>query len=155
MFHKILFATDLTEASRPALQNAVELAQRLGTGMIALHVVEPTYESRHWYMPLVAQESEVFAGVAKRQKEAAQRVLADQVAQATSTMEDDVCVETVVRSGLPSDVIPSMAKELGADLIVMGTHARKGIQHFMLGSIAERVVRTADCPVLTVRAPQK
>ena len=60
-------------------------------------------------------------------------------------------VRTVVQAGIPSDVIIGMAKELNADLVVMGTHGRHGLQHVILGSIAERVVRTAPCPVLTVR----
>jgi nucleotide-binding universal stress UspA family protein len=152
MIHKILFATDLTEASGPALENAVELAERLGTSIVALHAIEPVQEARPWYVPLVAQEAEVFRGVSSRQKEAAQRVLADQVGKATNGK--DVEVETIVRSGVPSEVIPWLANELGVDLIVMGTHARKGLSHFMLGSIAERVVRTASCPVLTVRGPK-
>ncbi|HSB60105.1 MAG TPA: universal stress protein [Vicinamibacteria bacterium] len=58
-----------------------------------------------------------------------------------------------VGTGAPADTIVRVAQERGADLIVMGTHGRTGIQHMLLGSVAEKVVRLAPCPVLTVRHP--
>jgi nucleotide-binding universal stress UspA family protein len=60
----------------------------------------------------------------------------------------------MVLSGIAADAIVGVALELGAQLIVTGTHGRTGMRHTLLGSIAERVVRTAHCPVLTVRAPR-
>jgi len=65
----------------------------------------------------------------------------------------------VVRTGDPAETIERAAQELGIDLIVMATHGREGLSHFVIGSIAEKVVREAPCPVLTVRpellAPKK
>ncbi|MBW2267379.1 MAG: universal stress protein [Deltaproteobacteria bacterium] len=66
---------------------------------------------------------------------------------------DGVTVQTRLMSVAPSLGIASCVKELGADLIVMGTRGLSGIQHVLLGSVAERTVRTATCPVLTVKAP--
>jgi nucleotide-binding universal stress UspA family protein len=62
-------------------------------------------------------------------------------------------VETVVREGYPATVIEEEAARLGADLIVIGTRGLSGLKHLLLGSIAERVVQKAPCPVLTVKIP--
>jgi nucleotide-binding universal stress UspA family protein len=150
MYRRILVATDLTESSRPALQTGLELAHRLGAKLEILHVVEPPYRTRGWYSPYSADENTFLQGVSVRQAEAAQRVLDDQVKEADR--ESKVQVKSVVKVGVPADSIIETAKDSGADLVVVGTHARQGFQHVFLGSIAERVVRTAPCPVLTVRA---
>jgi nucleotide-binding universal stress UspA family protein len=60
-------------------------------------------------------------------------------------------VRTLTKRGSPAQVIVDTAKRNGADLIVMGTHGRTGLAHMLIGSVAERVVRTAHCPALTVR----
>jgi universal stress protein A len=70
---------------------------------------------------------------------------------ALSHLEGRVRYELIARSGDPAGVIIDAAREFGADSIVMATHARKGISHLLLGSVAERVVREAPCPVLTIR----
>ena len=62
-----------------------------------------------------------------------------------------VVVETKTVTGIPSEEIVRLGKELPADLIIMGTHGQGGMWHLLLGSVAERVVRKAPCPVLTVR----
>ena len=62
-----------------------------------------------------------------------------------------VAVETRLVTGIPSEDIVRLGQELPADLIIMGTHGRSGMSHLLLGSVAERVVRKAPCPVLTVR----
>jgi len=66
---------------------------------------------------------------------------------------EGLAVETVVREGFPPDVIAEEAKKHGADLIAMGTHGRTGLRHLLLGSTAERVIRSTPCPVMTVRRP--
>jgi nucleotide-binding universal stress UspA family protein len=60
-----------------------------------------------------------------------------------------------VKSDAPADEIVTFAKTMAADLIVMGTHCRAGVSHLLMGSVAERVIRTAPCPVLTVRHPER
>jgi len=153
MYRKILVATDLTAASALAVRTALDLGHRLGAHVTAVHVTEPPYDAKRWFAPL-PNEAELLRTIAQREKEAAQRVLDEQVKQADVEARDGVAIETMVKTGIAADLIPSLAKEIGADLIVMGTHGRTGLQHFVLGSIAERVVRTAPCPVLTVRATQ-
>ena len=63
-----------------------------------------------------------------------------------------VPTDFILRTGDPRDMILQTAKEIHADLIVIGTHGRRGISRFLLGSVAEAIVRSAPCPVLTVRA---
>ena len=80
------------------------------------------------------------------------------VAAAEDTLRAIACcahhdVEVHVSEGLPTDTICHVADEVHADLIVMGTHARASFSHLLLGSVAERTLRRAPCPVLTVRAP--
>lgn len=152
MYRRILVATDLTEGSAPALRTALSLGRELGAHVTAMYVTEPPYEPRRWLMPVMETEAEFFRNIAKREQDAAQRVLEDQVREATIEPTNGATVDTLVRTGTPAELIPATARELGADIIVMGTHGRQGLQLALLGSIAERVVRTAPCPVLTVRA---
>jgi nucleotide-binding universal stress UspA family protein len=64
-------------------------------------------------------------------------------------------VATALRHGTPWSEINALAKEMNADLVVMGTHGRRGVARALLGSVAEKVVRTAPCPVLTVHGPEQ
>ena len=88
----------------------------------------------------------------------AERILTASQAALDATLERrkeaGVTLVGLLKNGDPRDVVPSTAKELGADLIVMGTHGRRGIARALLGSVAESVLRTAPAPVLTVRAPK-
>jgi nucleotide-binding universal stress UspA family protein len=61
----------------------------------------------------------------------------------------------IVRAAKPAEAIVHYAKEHNVDLVVMGTHGRRGFAHMVMGSVTERVVRTAPCPVLTVRHPER
>jgi nucleotide-binding universal stress UspA family protein len=70
---------------------------------------------------------------------------------ARDMLEGKVPYQVHVISGTPDDDVVRMAHELSADLVVMATHGRKGLRHFILGSVAERVMREAECPVLTMR----
>jgi nucleotide-binding universal stress UspA family protein len=74
---------------------------------------------------------------------------------ARDKLEGKVRYQLHVVSGTPDDDVVRMANEIGADLIVMAIHGRKGLSHFILGSVAERVMREADCPVLTMRTKVK
>ena len=75
--------------------------------------------------------------------------------QKLETPDSQIRVERRVEDGDPPDVIVAVAREIGADLIVMGTHGFKGLTHAVMGSVAEHVVRNATCPVLTMRAARK
>lgn len=146
MKHVILCAHDLTENSDPALRVALDYTRRLGGKLIVLFVAAPPYPAPPglWF----AVEEANFEGLQERIGAAARLELERRVKGVTRP--GDAPVEIGVENGEPGATILAAAKRLGATLLVMGTHARKGWQHLMLGSIAERVVRTATLPVLTV-----
>jgi nucleotide-binding universal stress UspA family protein len=141
MFKKILVASDLTDASRRALSTALDLARAVGGHVTALHVLELPYESRQWFLPGNADVQALRAALAT-QEETARTKLAAQVGPG---------VDVVIAQGIPVDEIVTHATKVSADLIVMGTHGRRGLQHAVMGSVAERVVRTATVPVMTIR----
>lgn len=136
----ILVAVDFEEASRQALALAKELARGLGAEVALVHVhALPVYA----YPGL---DPVVFPAVIAQVTEAARRALDDLARSSGIT-------RAVIRGGDPASEILAAARELGASMIALGTHGRKGIVHALLGSIAERVVRQSPIPVLTVRAP--
>lgn len=144
MYARILVATDLSEASSAALRTAIELGRRLGAEVTALHVAEPAYPANHWYVPHIGDDAETLSAIIAREVETARARLEEQLT-ATGTE-----AKMMIRVGRPAGVIVEVARDLGFDLLVLGTHGRKGIEHVILGSVAERVVRSATCPVLTV-----
>ena len=152
MYERILVASDLTEGSAPAIRAALDLARRTGASIIALHVTSPPYGPKRLWAPLGGEESRVIESVAAREREAAARVLEDQMRALCHKADVRPELDIKVLAGIAPDVICETAKSEHAGLIVMGTHGRTGLRHFLLGSTAERVVRAASCPVLTVRA---
>jgi nucleotide-binding universal stress UspA family protein len=140
----ILVPTDFSDGSQAALDRATALAKAFNARIIVLHVIETfTYT-----MTESLQVVNVYALV----KTAVEPVL-DQMLQ--DLRDERVTASRVLVQGTADQEIVAQAKESGADLIVMGTHGRRGVSHAFMGSVAERVVRTAPCPVLTVRTPAK
>jgi len=143
----ILLPTDGSECSRKALTYALSFAQRFGAQIVALHVIERRWEeqtqrSSGELRPEVIREAQ------ERHAEEVRQILAE-VGNAGAKV--NVVVETRVMTGTPVEQIVRMAQTFPVDLIIMGTHGRTGISHVFLGRVAERVVRYAPCPVLTVR----
>ena len=140
---QILVPTDFSPPSGKALDYARDLAHRFGASLHLLHVV-----NRPLLAEGLAAEAAISSGAAlgSDMVEDAQRRLRKLVPEAASA---DVVFGYAARS------IVEHACQLGVDLIVMGSHGRTGIAHVLLGSVAEAVVRTAPCPVLTVREPVK
>jgi universal stress protein A len=139
-FKTILVATDFSDASNLALEYARVLAARFGAGLRVLHVVQtPIPLGSEMYVPEVMT-------VAERAVEEAQQQLAVTLAGLDGA---DVIGQVLV--GMASRKIVEYAADHDVDLIVMGTHGRGAIAHLLMGSVAERVVRTAPCPVFTVR----
>src|SRR5512138_269372 len=141
----ILVPSDFSECSDEALRYGLELARRFDAQLHLLHVVQDPVAQ-----PWAAEGFSVplFEVVEQWQKQAEERLRA-------SVPEADlgrVTVASVVAT--PYAEILDYAATHAVDLIVMGTHGRGGVTHMLLGSIAERVVRRAPCPVLTVRRPQ-
>jgi nucleotide-binding universal stress UspA family protein len=140
---RILVPLDLGESSARTLDYAKTVAQPFGASLVLLHVVPNPYvtAASDVYLP----PPQEFLDTLVRDARSRLEELAHQVDRGT------LPVETVVQVGDPLVEIVNVAASRLADLIVMGTHGRTGVAHFMLGSVAERVVRTAPCPVLTIR----
>ncbi|MBI3466193.1 MAG: universal stress protein [Planctomycetes bacterium] len=132
-FTSILHPTDFSEASRLACAKAVELARQCGAKLTILHAyANPLAVEGLWQLPDPRPELE----------DAMSLVAADEAA---------VQIERVLRVGAPAEAIVEFAKRHNCDLIVMGTHGRSGLQHLLVGSVAEKVIRLAPCPVMVVR----
>jgi|UniRef100_A0A7C4EY00 universal stress protein A len=144
----ILFATDFSENSTEARQYAMEFAQAFGAELIVLHVVNSStigYPSLERGVPIDIQS--ILATIQESVDKSLQ-ILAKECA------DKGLKVQAISRLGFPAQEIVRVAQERAAGLIVMGTHGWTGFKHLILGSTAENVVRTAACPVLTVRSPK-
>jgi universal stress protein A len=139
---RILCPTDFSEPSNEALELAIEMARRFDAELVLFHAHEmPAYVFPDSVMPAaptVLQQLEAAADAELRRASARVR-------------EAGVPVRIASAMGAQDLEICRYAEEMHADLIIMGTHGRTGIRHALLGSIAEKVVRRAPCPVLTVR----
>lgn len=142
---RILVPTDFGPASQVALGYGVELARTFGSELHVLHAVVDVVPVSA--MPAVYGTEP--AGMPMSLDSDARERLHALVADAGDTPSP--IVEVVVRSINPSNAILEYAAEHGIDFIVMGTHGRSVVAHFLLGSVTESVVRSAPCPVLTVR----
>lgn len=136
----ILVTVDLGEHTKAVLDYAIELIAKLGARAHLLHSVD-------W--PLLGAELPAVSDAAMAEiQERKRKELAGLAAAYPGVLQAD---SAMLREGDPRAVIPATAAELDADLIVMGTHGRRGFSRWMLGSVAESVARTARCPVLVVR----
>jgi len=145
---KILVPVDFSECSDEAFDDALELARRFGAELVVLHVWQPPRmmgPETIFYPPEGTRQS-----VIHLVEEEARRQTGDFVA-ARAEPEPDVHFTTLVEAGIPYATILDIAEREGVDLIVMGTHGRSGLSRFFLGSVTEKVVRHAHCPVLTIR----
>ena len=141
----LLVPFDFSEYSEYALDYAVNLAAQLGATIHLVHVIAiPTAGVPEVVVPINATVIENM--VVDYQKEL------DKIANARRTTAPVGQVH--VRIGDAREVILHAAEEIGADMIVMGTHGRRGFKRALLGSVAETVVRSAPCPVLTIRSPK-
>jgi nucleotide-binding universal stress UspA family protein len=143
---RILVPVDFSFHAERAFSYATTLAHRFAATLGLLHVVEDPFVTGAWnsevYVPNVAELLEELIASAEQQL----ATLRESAAALGLT------AETAVITGRPAHAIVEHANEGGFDLIVMGTHGRSGLSHAVMGSVAERVVRKAPCPVLTVRA---
>ena len=148
-FSRILVPTDFGAASEAALACAKELARRFNSRLDVLHVVEDPMATGVWTPDVyIAASAELREKLLRDADERLAAVLTDAERKEFSAL-------TEVRIGGAADTIGAFAREKTIDLIVMGTHGRRGLSHMFLGSVAERMVRTAPCPVLTVRADRR
>jgi nucleotide-binding universal stress UspA family protein len=135
-FKNILFLTDFTEASQAACSYAMAFARKFGARLYPAHVVEA-------FIPTELQTPvtpEILANLVAKRSEDLAHLVKDFKAE----------YQVLVADGAIENVVPAWTAEHGIDLIVMGTHGRKGMDRFFLGSTAETIFRAANCPVLTV-----
>lgn len=140
---KILCPIDHSDCSKEALKYAVTFAIRDKAKLYLLHVID------------IRTFDESIDMMAKNipDNETTKQLKAKLFECIPEDIRDDMDIETLVVQGIPFAEIISIAKKNETDMIVMGTHGRTGLAHIMLGSVSEKVVRKAPCPVLTVRQP--
>jgi nucleotide-binding universal stress UspA family protein len=142
----VLVPVDFSTFSSKALDYAVAFGEQFQAALVLLHVVEPmVYPENYMTIPAVSDDINASLMKAAEEKLGAQR---DRV------RGNHLEISVLTRLGRPYVEITEAARELGADLIILGTHGHTGLKHVLLGSTAERVVRHAPCPVLTVRHPE-
>jgi nucleotide-binding universal stress UspA family protein len=144
-FRHILVAHDFHETAESALGLAIELAEKLTSRVTIVHAYEIPVYSFPEGVTLTAE-------AVGRIHELTTKALEGVVARA---QRPGLTVEGMLRQGAAWSEVVAAATKTKADLIVIGTHGRRGLAHALLGSVAEKVVRTAPCPVLTVREPQE
>jgi len=142
-FQKILVATDFSDCSVEACAYALTLARKFDATLLVLHVINEPVDLRGFYVPHISFDQ-----------------LEKEIADGAASMLESFCKDnlpdfnsytTAVVTGVPYEEITRTAQEQSASLIVIGTHGRSGLDHLIFGSTAERVVRSAPCPVLTIR----
>ena len=142
-FKTILFATDFSESSDYAFQYAFALAKKFVARLLVMHVINEPVDLRGFYVPHISFEK-----------------LEEEIEEGAKKMMEKFCrthireydnFETLIVPGIPYDEIIKKAAESSADLIVLGTHGRTGLDHVLFGSTAEKVVRKSPVPVMTIR----
>ena len=144
LFKRIIVATDLSPASEPALKEAIGLANENGAELLIAHAYQP---------PSVVEAQSISAGVYEEWDQsirAGVKVRLQELVE--SAAKEGVQAKSLILTGAPYEAIAEAAKVNDADLLVLGTHGRKGVSRSFLGSVAARVISTAPCPVMTVRA---
>jgi len=137
---RILLPTDFSEAAEPALDYAVGLARSFGAELVLFHALEP--------LVFAGEGAVAFGSVMDQLERAAQAQLQRRVDRLKAR---GLKARGLVGNGSTAKLISDTAVKLRIDLIVMGTHGRGAFSRMLIGSVAEKVVRTAMCPVLTVR----
>ena len=146
MFKTILFATDFSDSSEHAFQYALSLARKFESRLGIIHVINEPVDLRGFYVPHISFDK-----------------LEEEIEQGAWKLMEKFCrthaqgyakVESFVVPGIPYDEIIKKGLEIDADLIVLGTHGRTGLDHVLFGSTAEKVVRKSPVPVMTIRAKE-
>jgi nucleotide-binding universal stress UspA family protein len=137
MFETIVIATDGSESVRRAIDVSVDIANRFDASVHALYVIDAS--------EVESSPDRLREQMREALEETGERALSE-IQQST-----DADVTTAIAEGRPASVIGDYAREHDADIVAMGTRGRHGENRFLIGSVAERVVRTCPVPVLTVR----
>jgi nucleotide-binding universal stress UspA family protein len=143
----ILVPIDFSDYSKGALKYAVEIAKKFNAKMYLIYVIEPVVYPSDFSMGQVsipAVDHDSF----NRSKDELKKL-------AEMEIDSNIEVEVIIKSGKPFVEINECASEKDIDLIIIATHGHTGVEHLLFGSTAEKVVRKAPCPVLTLREPIK
>jgi nucleotide-binding universal stress UspA family protein len=138
---RIVAPVDFSPSSEKAVDYAIELARALGAEIILVHVIEPLNYAVPRWLP------EPTALLEEQRKEAAQEIARLE----KRVLQRRVGCRSEIHFGVVYEMIAEAAANLRADLVVIATHGRTGLSHMIIGSVAERVIQRAPCPVLTVR----
>jgi nucleotide-binding universal stress UspA family protein len=144
MFQRILVATDFSPASTPALEQSVKMAKRDGALLLIAHAYQESGLAELSNAP-----ARVYKEWDRKLREGVERKLRPLVEYAR---KEGVEARALLLTGFADEAIIEAAEQQRADLIVMGTHGRRGAARLFLGSVASRVISTAPCPVMTVRS---
>ncbi len=141
--NRILVPVDFSDCSLEAVEYAALMAQRHSASVTLLHVLEPVSYGLDFTL--------LHSGKREEMRERLTARLSDMT---RALVEAKIQADSQVRGGTPFESILDSARTIPADLIVMGTHGRRGLSHALSGSVAEAVLRQSRCPVLTVRSPK-
>ena len=144
-FETVLVPVDFSDHSREALDTAIQIAHLFGSTVHLLHCYHVQTAGISPYGIVLP------SGYYEDIRDAAAKRLSD---WSELLSKEGIETESILSADSPSTAINLAATEIQADLIVMGTRGLSGLKHAMLGSVAERVVRLAPCPVLTVKHPE-
>ena len=139
-FGRILVPTDFSDPSKQALKYAARFVEQFGSKVTLIHVMEPTMSPDFTHFPLALDDEKVTEEAKRRLRHLGKIYINERYLD-----------PVVVVSGSPFHEISETAQEMKADLIIIATHGYTGIKRALLGSTAERVVRHAQCTVMTVR----
>jgi nucleotide-binding universal stress UspA family protein len=142
---RIVVAVDFTETSDKAFDFAIQLAEKFGASVTAVHAFE---------IPVIGFPDGALvatADIASRIQEAGKQGLD---AAVKARQGGTVKVDGILREGVAQEEVRAVSEQLKADMIVIGTHGRKGLARALLGSVAENIVRTVKIPVLTIHGPR-
>ena len=145
-FNTILFATDFSESSDFAFSRALALAKKFEARLLIVHVINEPVDLRGFYVPHISfdkLEEEIEEGARKMMEKFCRTHIADYANY-----------ESFIIPGIPYDEVIKKAVAESADLIVLGTHGRTGLDHVLFGSTAEKVVRKSPIPVMTIRVQE-
>jgi nucleotide-binding universal stress UspA family protein len=135
-----LVPVDFSKGSEAALDSAIRIAKEHGGKLLLLHVISTAYT-----FPLEAGFPDIFETLEKNARESMSELIR------RKRLKPRQCRSMLIAGVNPADVIAAVAKKSRAAMIVMGSHGKTGFQRFMLGSVAERTLRYAHCPVLIVK----
>jgi len=143
---KILFPTDFSEGSFHALPYAVDLSKHYNAKLYILHIIYDVFRATNSHIPHVSADE-----LHKEMSDWAENEMEECCLEDIRGLKDS---EKAVLKGIPNEEIVKFATEKKVDMIVMGTYGKVGLERLIFGSTAEKVVRRAPCPVMTVRIPE-